>query len=228
MAVVGGTSACFWIARAIGFYLTPHFEALTPQIGNIDFSERIMQLSLVHHGCFFALGVYLWLSFYQGLTGVRKLCIGVFIIGCYLSIHSPPAFILFLVAVYAMVLSIRFNNQFAINSRINTSLRMLGLTSYPLYLLHVVVGAAVIGRLVQAGISPYPALAISLFIVLGASISIAIVIEPRIQARIATAWQNPVWGLWVARIFRKSTVGMTLERVRSMPKSAYGPWRTSR
>src|SRR5262249_31240177 len=97
MAVVGGMSACFWIARTFGFDMTPHLEAETPQIGNFFFADRIMQLSLFHHGCFFALGVYLWLLFYDGVTGFRKLCVGVFIIGCYLSMHSSPAFILFMV-----------------------------------------------------------------------------------------------------------------------------------
>jgi peptidoglycan/LPS O-acetylase OafA/YrhL len=186
MAVVGGISACFWIARAFGFDMTPHFAAGTPQIGNPNFTDRIMELSLIYYGCFFALGVYLWLSFYQGLTGLQKLYVGVFIIGCYLNIESRGAFILFVAAVLAMILSIRFNDQFGINSRINTTLRILGLTTYPLYLLHDVVGAAIIGRLVQAGISPYPALIISLIIVLGISSSIAMMIEPQVRAHTAS------------------------------------------
>ena len=48
MAVVGGISACFWIARAFGFNLTPDLGVETPQIGNVDFAQRVMQLSLIH------------------------------------------------------------------------------------------------------------------------------------------------------------------------------------
>jgi peptidoglycan/LPS O-acetylase OafA/YrhL len=187
MAMIGGISSCFWIAKRFGLDLTPNLPTGAAQIGNFNLRERIMQLSLIYYGCFFALGVYLWLSFCERITAVRMTWMGVFVIGCYLSIGSRPGFFLWSLAVLAIAISIQCNAQLGANPKINSVVRLLGLTTYPLYLLHDVVGAALIGRLVQLGVNPYSALVVSIAAVVVASIVIAAFVEPAIQKRMLAA-----------------------------------------
>jgi len=85
--------------------------------------------------------------------------------------------------VVAIAVSIQFNAELGANPKINYVVRLLGLTTYPLYLLHDVVGAALIGKLVQIGVNPYGALGISIAAVVATSIAIAAFIEPALQKR---------------------------------------------
>jgi len=59
--------------------------------------------------------------------------------------------------------------------------RVLGLTTYPLYLLHDITGAALLGLLVRHGIPDYVALVISLAFVFVVSALIAMLLEPVLQ-----------------------------------------------
>ena len=62
---------------------------------------------------------------------------------------------------------------------------MFGLTTYPLYLLHDLVGAAAFGFLVRMGANKYCALLGILGMVTALALAIAIGIEPRVQARLS-------------------------------------------
>jgi peptidoglycan/LPS O-acetylase OafA/YrhL len=61
------------------------------------------------------------------------------------------------------------------------ALRMLGLMTYPLYLLHIVVGAALLGRLAARGVPQDLALVLVLLAALAASYVIAAHLEPPLQ-----------------------------------------------
>ena len=61
------------------------------------------------------------------------------------------------------------------------ALRMLGLMTYPLYLLHNVVGAALLGRLAARGVPQDLALVLVLLAALAASYVIAAHLEPPLQ-----------------------------------------------
>ncbi|AZO10043.1 MULTISPECIES: acyltransferase [unclassified Mesorhizobium] len=139
------------------------FWCLFFAFGWTDLAEtRWLQLTLVHHGAFFAVGVLLWLMRFKGLTAARlgfcALCLagGVLQIVSSVDVHSlkvgatmpyAPPIVIFLAAVALMAWSLRLDLSWR-------GWRRLGLMTYPLYLIHDVVGAAMLGSLMRTGV-PY-------------------------------------------------------------------------
>jgi len=128
-----------------------------------DLAEaRWLQLALVHHGAFFALGVLIWLIRFKALTlprlgfGALFLGGGVLQIVSSVDVHSikveaampySPPIIVFVSAVALVAWSLRLDLAWG-------GWRRIGLMTYPLYLIHDVVGAAMLGALIDAGV-PY-------------------------------------------------------------------------
>lgn len=174
--VIGLASTLFWC-----FYFA---------FGWSDLAEtRWLQLTLVHHGAFFALGVLLWLMRFKAVTTPRLVLSAMFISGCTLQIlssvdvhsmkvgsampYAPPVAI-FLAAVALMALSLKLDLSWR-------GWRRIGLMTYPLYLIHDVVGAAMLGALIRAGL-PYPgAIPIVGGTMIAASWLIAAEGEPRVR-----------------------------------------------
>ena len=71
--------------------------------------------------------------------------------------------------------------------------RKLGQATYPLYLVHNVVGAGLMHVLIQAGMRPYVALAFALGAVIGLAWLIAWIVEP-------------VIGAWLRKMLNKAEV----------------------
>lgn len=140
---------------------------------------------LVEHGCHFALGVFLWMWLLQGRR--YPLIIALLAIGgaaevihtairkaSALGIDESPTAALFVwvVAILAMVGSVHFNEAVASRfGRYERGLRVLGLSTYPLYLLHSMVGAVVIsfthdiiGRWMALGAGITAAIAVSMMV----------------------------------------------------------------
>ena len=150
---------------------------------------RWLQLTLVHHGCFFALGVLLWLMRFKAVTPARLGFAAVFLAGGVLEIMSSvdvhaikveaampyaPPIVIFLGAMALMAWSLRLDLSWS-------GWRRIGLMTYPLYLLHDVVGAAMIGAMMRAGV-PYPlSIAVAGATMIAASWLVAIEAEPRIR-----------------------------------------------
>ena len=80
--------------------------------------------------------------------------------------------------VSVIAVSVLFNEQWV---WIKRAARIPGLTTYPLYLLHKVVGATLIGALFRAEINKYIAVAIGLAIVMSLAVFIALAIEPQVK-----------------------------------------------
>jgi peptidoglycan/LPS O-acetylase OafA/YrhL len=167
MAVVGVCSSAFWIASAFGA-TGPHWD-------------RPLDLLLVHHGCFFALGVFLWLSLLKRLTIGRLGMIACFCVGCFLSIHEIKPCLIWATSVLGIIVSVRVNSKLASRKELASVIRLLGLTTYPLYLLHQLVGAAAIGWLFRHGFEKHFAVLTSAILVMVGSFVIATAIEPRLQ-----------------------------------------------
>ena len=75
----------------------------------------------------------------------------------------------------------RLNPILVANPKIAFLARVLGLTTYPLYLSHQVIGAALIGYLFRSGLNQYVALIFSIAVVVSMSAVIALVFEPIAQ-----------------------------------------------
>ncbi|MGY2996979.1 acyltransferase family protein [Mesorhizobium sp. URHB0026] len=175
-AIIGLASGVFWVCFFV-FGLTPLAE------------DRTLDLILIHHGCFFALGVMIWLVRFKGMTAQRIGLSLVFVAAGVLQIVSSvsatqakitepmyalPPIILFLLAIGFMVASLQVEMSWA-------GWRKVGMMTYPLYLIHDLVGAAVIGKLVFSGVNYEVAMAISAALMIVVSWLIAVEAEPRIR-----------------------------------------------
>lgn len=169
--IIGGVSAAFWIGGALfkPSFLTSHMF------------DRRLSLTLIHHGVFFSLGILLFLNNWHRRNVIFA---GVLLVAAAIQIvfHNQfaehlfertqsPVFPLaiFLVSLVAAYVSIRW----PINS--SQTLYMIGLATYPLYLVHYLYGAALlkflgvnlaINRIVAVGITVMICIVTSLVLVL--------------------------------------------------------------
>jgi peptidoglycan/LPS O-acetylase OafA/YrhL len=154
-------------------------------------------LLLLRHGCFFALGGLLWLASFRGLYAGLILRVVAIIPICLIEIRSaahtfatragqgdasvPGA--VWTLAIIAIAASAYYIRSGA-NSRGAAWLRVTALMTYPLYLLHNVVGAAVLRTAPLRGELPIVA-------ALGTSITLAFIVsaglEPRLQYLLSAA-----------------------------------------
>ncbi len=191
MILIGLMSLVFWVAYWLGWngehlLLVRAFQ-----------TERILELLLVQHGCFFALGVFMWMQWRQpGQPGHRFLML-CFTVAAVLQIaaqahlnghrtgiplsHAMPVLV-FLAAMALMWAAVRYNAAvWQATRRVPSLLRTVGLMTFPLYLLHNVAGAALMARLVELGVQKHVALGLTLATAIAAAWVVAMVLEPRLQ-----------------------------------------------
>lgn len=165
----------------------------------LDYGKRNM--TLLRHGHYFGLGILLFLCFsgrgarrYRGWIGLA-VAIALVEIGCRANeiggkaasdFAFPTIFglatIIWAGFCLSMVAAIRYNSRVPSGPRWHRWLRTLGLMSYPFYLLHESVGGSAMAWLVLRGVPPVPALATGLAVTGLASVLIADLAEPRLQA----------------------------------------------
>lgn len=150
------------------------------------FAEGPLKPALLYYGVLFALGTFIWLD-RQGMSSVlgRKVAIGTLVI-CAIQValsgaHDRPnlwevPFIAWGVSVFA----IRYIN---IKPGIHASrlIRLMGLATYPLYLIHFTIGCFAMRTLVTHGVPPYVALALTVVGLVCAACLITLVFEPRLR-----------------------------------------------
>ena len=162
MIVIGLGSTLFWIGAFVAHAVLAACgaRALVELVDKVE-AARILQLLLVQHGCFFALGVLMHeAALRRRLSTGRALVASGLLVGCALEIVGknaelsrlsrqalPPAaaLVTFAAGVALIAASIAFNEAIArrIGSRGVRTSRALGRMTYPLYLLHSPVGLAV-------------------------------------------------------------------------------------
>lgn len=189
MAAVGLTSGAFWAAYwFVMAYGSPGAQALWVDLSK----ERVLQLLLVQHGSFFALGVYLWCLRNRAASRIDRLAVLLWIgIGMseiaakatqfepWIGYRIPPVTSIVVWMVSVVVLAASGRGMFSLRPR--PWLRQLGLATYPLYLIHNVVGCALIGVLAGAGMHRYLALATAVAAMVSLSFGISVYVEPRLQ-----------------------------------------------
>lgn len=157
LACIGMVSSTFWFAEAIAWVASgagelPLFASINP---------RLLELLLIQHGCFFALGALFWLVMEKRVGRRWWAIIAICAAGGFCEILLPAmprarflgnaALALAPVAIWlgSLVLiaaSVRWNGVGWLRNHAGLA-RRIGLATYPLYLLHDVVGAAVMKRL---------------------------------------------------------------------------------
>jgi peptidoglycan/LPS O-acetylase OafA/YrhL len=87
----------------------------------------------------------------------------------------------FLMALGAILVSVRFNRYFPANAGLRRTVRLLGLTTYPMYLLHERAGEYVISQMRHIGVSALPSAMIALVGTGIVSLAIAWFFEPALR-----------------------------------------------
>lgn len=142
------------------------------------FIETYSEPLLLRYGSFFAVGVWLWMASEKLLTPVRGFGLAAAVGLCALealrrthdlaagevthrAAYSPLIPLLLWFAACAAIAAAALRpGWFAVRGvRTQSALKRLGLMTYPLFLAHSVLGAAVIRTLVGAGVDPWAALA---------------------------------------------------------------------
>jgi peptidoglycan/LPS O-acetylase OafA/YrhL len=164
---------------------------------------RTAQLTLLDHGCFFAVGVFLWLwllkeravSHLWWVLPAVIACV-VQIVGCYDHAHrdghlvgyrGPSSLwvpiLVWAGGVLAIVASVRFNAviRAACGDRIARFIRLIGLSTYPLYLVHFILAGAIVWALYRAGVGLSVAIWSAGFAVVAVSFVIVLFFEPPLK-----------------------------------------------
>jgi peptidoglycan/LPS O-acetylase OafA/YrhL len=182
--ILGMLSSGYWI---LGGLVSPHFL-------QAHLWDRKLELSLLPYGCFFGLGALTYVVFRAGFSPIRVFAIVLFAsaglvevsyksVDVNFGFHSNQSAlvpqILFAAAVVAIFASMLATGKFG--RRSIRLIRILGLATYPLYLFHLTVGAAIMKVVLIAGASKYTALALAICLCVSASIAIAVFVEPPIR-----------------------------------------------
>jgi peptidoglycan/LPS O-acetylase OafA/YrhL len=157
---------------------------------------------MLNHGCFFALGIWLFISANRTLTTLEWVAVAVtclsgcaeiyyfsdFLLKAIPAISDEPVFLPILVWAAAVLLigfAANKNRQAAGTASASPEapayLRTLGLITYPLYLTHNVTGTAIIRVLTDAGLNASLAVWASLAILVPVCWFICAKIEPAIR-----------------------------------------------
>jgi peptidoglycan/LPS O-acetylase OafA/YrhL len=151
-----------------------------------------------YHGCFFGLGILITLRSRGRISRLGLAAAALGLVTCCWQIYDknmreaqdgvhlaypladlwPLGITVFLVAVAAIAWST--TERLAIDDQGNGLVRALGLTTYPLYLVHLTVGAVLLKALLRI-MAPPIAFAVMLIVVVGFAMFVALVLEPRLR-----------------------------------------------
>ncbi len=162
---------------------------------------------LLRHGVFFALGALLWMVLLQRATVARWILMAICVAGAVIEIRlhaavvndyahthfsGTPALIVWIFTVVLFVSSVRYSDRIsaALGNHLSTTARILGMITYPLYLLHQRVGYLLIARL-QEFMPGILALLLTALLMLLAAGVIAFRIEPWIREPLGRLLSSP-------------------------------------
>lgn len=162
-------------------------------------SSRPANLLLLRHGGEFALGAMLWLLLFEGRT-LFRFCIvavglvsGIFEISRSVSDHSFTSDVnvvlpisVWIMSIAAIIFSVVYND--IVNSKLtpfaSVMIRRMGVATYPLYLLHQLVGSALMLALFDVGVPQLVCLATSMIAMVFAAAIISMYLEPAVASLI--------------------------------------------
>lgn len=205
----GATHRMHWLAYGMILWSAPWLIAFSLSIFGLipmqvePLGYGYINMTFLRHGCFFGLGILLFLNSektetgHAAMTPDRAAMIAIALGLCMLEVISRSAEVaphylhpanvahlalwalgVFLLGVAIIWGSARFNDRIKFSDRNLALLRTLGLMSYPIYLLHEAVAGTVTGLLAPRAIHPLLAQLSGLIAVLLASLVIVNWIEP--------------------------------------------------
>jgi peptidoglycan/LPS O-acetylase OafA/YrhL len=175
--MIGTMSASYWLAH---WGMQGQFDfPLVQRLTQIDSFERYFELSLIPHGCYFAIGAVLYALLCEGKSRFLWVAVGYFSLGACFEIRTTAltqgtathfemnyllAQGLWLLSVVALILSVKLGDRISKTlSKLHS--RDLGSMTYPFYLLHTTVGAALLSVSSMLGLNLWFALLLVLLCV---------------------------------------------------------------
>ena len=213
ISILGICSACLTLSLVFKSYLSPQITRFTIALFvKLPFG----QLAFIRYGCFFSLGVFLWLTLFQGATWQRISMIVLTTAGgvaeiaqrareltveCLMPISATFPTIVWIASLLGIVACTRWNVglQEKLGPRGVSILRTLGLLTYPLYLVHQSFGRVAILHLLPY-MGSLSALAVTLALTFGIAYGLAAYVEPPIQRWIRDMTPRLSWTAACSRI----------------------------
>jgi peptidoglycan/LPS O-acetylase OafA/YrhL len=197
LVALGTLSATYWLLQLFAAYAWD--INLVPDALKQGDPQRYMELSLIPHGCLFAIGGLSWNVICNQRSRWLWIAIGYSTLGALAEIHytnlskqawvgmssdSSLAQVIWLVCLMFLWASVAKRKLFEKFAPVSVT-RIMGKMTYPLYLLHTTVGCAVLFECGQLGINRWMALLLSMITSLAASYVVACTIEPRLKTILA-------------------------------------------
>jgi peptidoglycan/LPS O-acetylase OafA/YrhL len=190
-----GLACISWI-----FLLFRYLDRPLSDLPAMKWLVDVAEILPMKHGVYFALGIWLWMWANNRLSRVSaagalvSVGFGFFEIGARameVQVEASAAsgqpiivpMLIWAAALAVIVIDARRPQTFAPSSKAARSIIiLLGKTTYPLYLVHSVTGAALMHLLVAKGVAPYPALLVSISTMVVLAMAIAAFLEPRLRS----------------------------------------------
>jgi peptidoglycan/LPS O-acetylase OafA/YrhL len=180
--VLGFFSASYWLI----FWGVQNLDALSSlqAILHLKSWGRYFELSLIPHGCYFAIGAVLYVLLCENGSRWLWLAIAYFVLGALIEIQATTvvqaaltdyhmntilAQSMWLSSLAVLVLSVKMVDEFA-KPLAKVQSRTLGSITYPLYLLHTTVGAALLSLCNSVGLNLWVALGFTFLVVCSISL----------------------------------------------------------
>lgn len=194
LAVLGIVSAFMDVCLLIRRHLSPQISlCVIASFQKLPYNQG----HFIRHGCYFSLGVFLWLTLFRGATWQRIAMLAITFIGgaseiiqrarelteqCMVPISGVAPLLVWIAALVAIFLCTRYNSELQqkLGLRGIAILRNLGLMTYPLYLIHQGFGKVMILYL-QPRLGNLLAFSLTLSIIFALSFALAVYIEPPLQ-----------------------------------------------
>jgi peptidoglycan/LPS O-acetylase OafA/YrhL len=149
------------------------------------------QVILLVHGGEFAVGIFMWAILFKGLSPLRVAGLALGVAAGTLEIMNwmprPEdqawGVALWVISILVIIGSVRGNGW--IDTRLSSTgrvfIRQVGLITYPLYLLHELIGSVLMAEMARLGVPHVPCLGIAMCILIGASYLISRYGEPALR-----------------------------------------------
>lgn len=203
----------YWLAAGLTLWSAPYLIAFFARVTDlvamrgIDLGYGVLNMSLLRHGPFFALGILLFDATRQRPDFKRWAVLILAFSLCLLEIYTrshelarniaqrfdplmttPGMFKLasgvFVGSMALFIASVAFNDRFRFSRGVAAQIRAAGLVTYPLYLIHECVGGALLHVLASTGLPRPLAVGAALIGVVGVAYLIAMVLEPALRERL--------------------------------------------
>lgn len=189
---IGLVSTAYWLLKVLDFVTGRHFAPM------FDVMDSMWILSLLRFGCFFAVGILLWSHCCVRRSSANRILLSIFLVAGVICLAASGRFriadeggpawqavippIGWLFSVFLIWTSVHWaEGLHALLQDRAATVRMIGLITYPLYLLHNEVGRLFMRNLASAG--PAVALIVTIISIL-LLCRFAVWCEPRIRSAV--------------------------------------------